>query len=456
MSISSPLPVAPPPPANTGPPKGRSGPPDGDPFASVLDRQARTATAEGLPKQQDASDPNAAGGRRDLPGAGAHPAGAETAQPNAEGTDPAALAAALSALLNRTAPAPTQPVATGAPAAAPTGEQPQPQVPAVPAQAPAPAPPASAEGDVPPVASQPAPAPAATATAAQAAAAPAAAPQDATVQQDAAGSVPQTAGLPASGAEPTAAGSAGTGGGGQAAADDRPQAGPPRHTTPAPVADPSAGEAPSAPAPVASSAAAASAKPAAAPAAAQPAAASAPASAPAAPAATPAHQLAETFSPAETAATHTRGVPLDHAVETVRLAMRAGAERGVTHARITLTPVDLGSIEIHLRHTSDGILARVVADNAGATQLLQQSGGDLRRALEQQGLSLLRLDIGASGEQAGQTGTRRDVGAFAGDRGGSRAGLRADEAVIAVETDAPARPGDVLNLSNGALVDVLA
>ncbi|MDW5597702.1 flagellar hook-length control protein FliK, partial [Conexibacter stalactiti] len=155
------------------------------------------------------------------------------------------------------------------------------------------------------------------------------------------------------------------------------------------------------------------------------------------------------------AAAPVRPVTLDHAVETVRLAMRAGAERGVTHARISLSPAELGGIEIHLRHTADGIVAKVIADSAGAAQVLQQSAGDLQRELEQQGLNLLRLDIGASGEQAGQAGRQQGFGASA---DGSRAGLRTagpEDELLTIATDAPAAPTS-LRLPNGALVDVLA
>jgi flagellar hook-length control protein FliK len=152
-----------------------------------------------------------------------------------------------------------------------------------------------------------------------------------------------------------------------------------------------------------------------------------------------------------------RPVLLGHAVETVRLALRAGNERGVTHARISLSPAELGGIEIHLRHTADGLVARVIADSAGAAQVLQQSAADLRRDLEQQGLNLLRLDIGASGEQAGQTAAQRGFdGALDGDaRRSARAGASDDELIVVATGTAPAA-GSTLHLRNGALVDVLA
>jgi flagellar hook-length control protein FliK len=150
-----------------------------------------------------------------------------------------------------------------------------------------------------------------------------------------------------------------------------------------------------------------------------------------------------------------RGVGLDRAVETVRLALRAAADRGVTHARISLNPRELGGIEIHLRHTADGLVARVVAEHGGAAQLLQHAGAELRRSLEAQGVKLLQLDIGASAEQGGQAaGEQRGFGETGPrrDGGGDPA---ADGAAASGET-APNGPASTLALSNGVLVDVLA
>jgi flagellar hook-length control protein FliK len=163
---------------------------------------------------------------------------------------------------------------------------------------------------------------------------------------------------------------------------------------------------------------------------------------------------------AATAPTH--GVGLEHAVETVRLALRAAAERGVTHARISLAPRELGSIEVHLRQTADGLVARVVAEHATAAQLLQDAGADLRRQLESQGLTLLRLDIGASGEQGGRAADRQALAngssAF-GDSAGNgrnRGGDAADPLALLDGTTDQTSTTTTLALPNGALVDVLA
>jgi flagellar hook-length control protein FliK len=68
------------------------------------------------------------------------------------------------------------------------------------------------------------------------------------------------------------------------------------------------------------------------------------------------------------------------------------SERGGS-ARIVLHPEELGSVEIRLTYGSDGVSATVRTDSPQAAQTLAQAGGDLKRALEQQGVSLLDLDI---------------------------------------------------------------
>ncbi len=151
-----------------------------------------------------------------------------------------------------------------------------------------------------------------------------------------------------------------------------------------------------------------------------------------------------------------RTVGLDRAVETVRLALRAAADRSVAHARISLSPRELGGIEIHLRHTAEGLVARVVAEHGGAAQLLQHAGAELRRALEAQGLTLLQLDIGASGEQSGRAaGEQRGFGEAAARRDGTGGSADGDASLASGDAEIPAAP-DTLALSNGVLVDVLA
>jgi flagellar hook-length control protein FliK len=170
----------------------------------------------------------------------------------------------------------------------------------------------------------------------------------------------------------------------------------------------------------------------------------------AATATTPAPTTTATATTAAPAApTSTGSVPLGQAVETVRLTVSAAARSGVTRARIALRPEELGGVEVHLRHTAEGLSARVVAEVPEAAHLLAQAAGELRRTLEQQGVNIVRIDVGVAGDEA--------AGAGAGDReqrdarrngGGSAAG-------DAPETDLPI-PDRTIELPNGALVDVLA
>ena len=176
---------------------------------------------------------------------------------------------------------------------------------------------------------------------------------------------------------------------------------------------------------------------------------------PAAPAAPPA--TAHASAPAQAAAVPARPVGLEHAVETVRLALRHGAERGVSHARISLTPRELGTIEVHLRQSADGLVARVVAEHASAAQQLQQAGAELRRSLEQQGVTLLRLDIGASGDEtANRRGAAFDAAFGDSDRGSRRGAANADAVAPLDGADVAGETTTTLQLPNGALVDVLA
>ena len=140
---------------------------------------------------------------------------------------------------------------------------------------------------------------------------------------------------------------------------------------------------------------------------------------------------------------------MHHAVETVRLTVHAANERGVTRARIALRPEELGGVEVHLRHTAEGLSARVVAEAPEAAHLLQQAAGELRRTLEQQGLNLVRIDVGTAGDEASGTG----AGATGHER---RDGRRPQgEHAGPADTDQPTLDRTI-ELPNGALVDVLA
>src|SRR5205085_1460335 len=110
----------------------------------------------------------------------------------------------------------------------------------------------------------------------------------------------------------------------------------------------------------------------------------------AAPAAEP--QQAAQYEPAP-------GMRLHQAVETVQAVIRMAQSGGVTRARVALHPEELGGLEIHLRSTPDGVVARVVADASQAANVLRNGGEELRRSLEAQGLNLVSFDVGTAGGQ---------------------------------------------------------
>jgi flagellar hook-length control protein FliK len=125
-------------------------------------------------------------------------------------------------------------------------------------------------------------------------------------------------------------------------------------------------------------------------------------------------------------------------------------------ARIELSPESLGAIQIHLQHTPDGLVARVVTEHPEAAQTLSQGGDDLKRQLQQNGTVLLRLEIESSGQQGagrdGQAGSASSSDDTEQARSGTGSGD--DDTADAV---GPGPAGIPLHtLSGSALVNVLA
>jgi flagellar hook-length control protein FliK len=141
------------------------------------------------------------------------------------------------------------------------------------------------------------------------------------------------------------------------------------------------------------------------------------------------------------------GIGLSEAVETVQTTIELGARQGFSAAKIQLAPATLGQITIHLQKTSDGIIAKVIADHSAAAQTMQQSGDDLRRSLQNSGLHLLRLDIETRGDQRGSAGNSGDTSPSGQSTGDNDAASTGD--------DGASQPTTIV-LPNGALVNVLA
>jgi flagellar hook-length control protein FliK len=86
-------------------------------------------------------------------------------------------------------------------------------------------------------------------------------------------------------------------------------------------------------------------------------------------------------------------VPLSELAHATGAAIRFTAGQGGGTARILLHPQELGSVEIRLRSTPNGITATLRTDNPQAAQTLALASDELRRALEAQGLPVLDLDV---------------------------------------------------------------
>ncbi len=144
------------------------------------------------------------------------------------------------------------------------------------------------------------------------------------------------------------------------------------------------------------------------------------------------------------------------AVETTALLLHVASERGVTHARLNLKPVELGGIEVRLQTSPQGVSAQLIADSPEAARMLSQASEDLRRQLEARDVTLLSLDVSTSSDQRRETPAEFGADGF-GDPyapGGSRH-ARADSGEAgAVAASAVAET--TLVLPNGVLVDVLA
>jgi flagellar hook-length control protein FliK len=107
-----------------------------------------------------------------------------------------------------------------------------------------------------------------------------------------------------------------------------------------------------------------------------------------------------------------RDVRLTELAEQADAVIRLAVRNGLGSARITLSPQELGQVEIHLRYRSAGVIAELTAESAAAFQSLNQAGAELRRSLEAQGIIVLGLDI----RHAGPDGN--------GDAGQGRSGER--------------------------------
>jgi flagellar hook-length control protein FliK len=149
------------------------------------------------------------------------------------------------------------------------------------------------------------------------------------------------------------------------------------------------------------------------------------------------------------------GVRLAEAAEKVQNTIALSARDGVSLARIQLSPESLGAIQIHLQHTSEGLVARVVTEHPEAARALAQSGDDLRRSLSQSGTPLLRLDIESS-DQRRSAAQQQASGSGASGRHSADDTDEDDTVDAATAVTAAATDSLTPSLSGSALVNVLA
>jgi flagellar hook-length control protein FliK len=148
-------------------------------------------------------------------------------------------------------------------------------------------------------------------------------------------------------------------------------------------------------------------------------------------------------------------VPLHRAPAAVATLLHVAAERGITHAKMALKPVELGGIEIRLQSTAAGVAAQVGADSPEAARLLAQAGDDLRRALEARDVNLVSLEVSTSSDQQ-----RESARGEWSDGDGSDAGRYGSSGRSSGDAEGDAAPTptthSVIELPGGLLVDVLA
>jgi hypothetical protein len=186
---------------------------------------------------------------------------------------------------------------------------------------------------------------------------------------------------------------------------------------------------------------------------------------PAAPAATPSGsaELLARPAPAQVISTPAgasqapllgQGVGMQDMIEGIRATVDLATRQGLAQARIALAPADLGDIRIHLSQTADGLLVRVTADTPVAAQALSQGRAELHQSLSTLGTTLLRLDIGSSGQpQAEQREGRFPQGSDEPTPSATPAAPQEEESPQ--NPVAPATPM-LAGMSPGGLVDVLA
>jgi flagellar hook-length control protein FliK len=145
---------------------------------------------------------------------------------------------------------------------------------------------------------------------------------------------------------------------------------------------------------------------------------------------------------------------MQEVIDAIHATVAMATRQGVAQARIELQPEELGQISIRLSQTSAGLSARVSADTAAGAQALTQGGSELRQSLSSLGVSLLRLDIGSSGQsQAREQGERFSGGRSEGSSASTTTTTTTEDSDTVGELEGTTRPAGA---ARGEIVDVLA
>jgi flagellar hook-length control protein FliK len=149
--------------------------------------------------------------------------------------------------------------------------------------------------------------------------------------------------------------------------------------------------------------------------------------------AAPAPAVPTVVAAGQPAATPTTAVPTANGTpQLTRASVTAAAERvqdlvriatmrsGNARATLQLKPVELGTVDVHLRTTRDGLVATIAAHSQSSLDALQSAGADLRRQLEDRGVQLHSLDLQLGAGENGFTNPGDARQASSGGRGGAR------------------------------------
>lgn len=148
-------------------------------------------------------------------------------------------------------------------------------------------------------------------------------------------------------------------------------------------------------------------------------------------------------------------------VEKIHELVRISSLRdGTARATLQLKPAELGTVNVHLRTTLDGLVATIHAQDATALSALRQAGTELQQSLQDRGVNLARIELGlSSGDGSAAKDGRQTAQAFADGRGSGGDRGRRENANDGTTAESVVELEPVVTthvLPDGVLVDVRA